>query len=69
MGLLDLLSQGLNMAKDMADTYNDDLKKEEGHVKSMSDDKLKDKAMHGYSMAQRVAAMKELKNRGYGDQD
>ena len=69
MGFLDVLQKGWDVANKMADNYLEELKNERIHAEKLSDEVLKYKAVHGITMAQRVAAMEELKNRGYGNEN
>ena len=63
------LREGLIAANEMASKYQAELDKERSRVENMSDKRLKDRAVHGCTLAQRVAANEELKKRGYGNQN
>ena len=64
MSFYDKVQKGLNKANEMSAKFMDDLDNERDHVINMSDERLKNIAMHGATMAQKLAAQEELRNRG-----
>lgn len=63
MGLLDMIQRVIELNQEIGDKFSKDLDYESGRVSNMSDERLKDKALHGSNFAQKYAAMEEWKKR------
>ena len=65
--LFEMAKKGYDFASEKAEKYQEDFEEESIKAESLSDEKLMDRAMHGTTFAQKQAAYRELKNRGYGN--